>query len=788
MLSNSIYDDDFNEPETIAKLINPALYRIGWTEDFIKREMTAGAIVIVNGVPRRGKKGRADIVLRLQNALKKQAINVSVIEAKAVKYSPSLGLQQAKEYAERLHVPVVFSTNGHRFIEFDRMTGITSNPKPLSEFTDRENIRLRYEKWVGFKLDHPAAKPLLTPYVTGDSTVRYYQDAAIRAVLEKIARCEVKNKPKRALLSLATGAGKTRIAVHLLKRIADSGQRVKALFVCDRVELREQASRAFKNVFGANAAVVDSDNSQTNAQVLIATYQTLGVADENDDESTSFLIRNYSENYFSHIIIDECHRSAWGKWSTILTRNSAAVQIGLTATPRLIEVSQKTAEVKADEEITANNIKYFGEPVYEYNMLQGVEDGYLAACEIREGRVKIDYQKLTVADMLASNPVDFNTGLPVDESAITKLMKRKNFQTRLMMPNFEMQRCQDLFTYLIETGGVEQKTIIFCNTDRHADLVTGYMNNLYTKWSEENNHRRCDNYAFKCTDKGGGQDLLPDFRGNGRSYFIATTVDLLTTGVDVPVVRNIVFFNQINSPITFYQMVGRGTRLSEGKLMFRVYDYTDATRLFGESFLTKLRTPNHSSRNTQGSAQTIEIEDSDNWIEETTGNRFLRANIDGDDQRISAEEYKERIAAKLVEIVPSIEDFRGCWINPPSRQELVTKFVNAGISPKEYATVEQLGDYDLYDVLADMAYGVIPKTRKERGEAFLYKHADWLENMSEGTKTAVEAFLQQFVSGGIEALESEYIFQTPGLSLAALKVLGKPKDVLREIKERIVAG
>ncbi|MBO1066425.1 MULTISPECIES: DEAD/DEAH box helicase family protein [Nostocales] len=263
MLGEEIFDDhDLNEAETIAKLINPGLYQIGWKENFIKREVTAGAIVIVNGLPKR-KRGRADIVLRLQIILKKQAINVSVIEAKAAKFSPSLGLEQAKVYAERLHVPVVFSTNGHRFIEFDRMTGITSDPQPLSKFPDRENLRLRYEKWVGFKLDHPAAQPLLTPYVTGDATVRYYQDAAIRAVLEKITRCEVTGNPKRALLSLATGAGKTRIAVHLLKRIADTGQRVKALFVCDRVELREQASKAFKNVFGANAAVVDSNNSQT---------------------------------------------------------------------------------------------------------------------------------------------------------------------------------------------------------------------------------------------------------------------------------------------------------------------------------------------------------------------------------------------------------------------------------------------------------------------------------------------------------------------------------------------
>lgn len=309
----------------------------------------------------------------------------------------------------------------------------------------------------------------------------------------------------------------------------------------------------------------------------ITSFQTLGVA----DDDASFLIQNYPENYFSHIIIDECHRSAWGKWSIILKLNSAAVQIGLTATPRVIEVTQTTAEVIADEQITANNIQYFGEPVYEYDMLQGVEDGYLAACEIREGKIKLDLAQLTIEDILASNPVDFDTGLAVEEKVIRRLMKKGNLKTRLMLPNFEKRRCEDLFHYLLETGGAEQKTIIFCNSDCHADLVTAKMENLYAEWCEQNQHRRCDSYAFKCTDKGGGQERLPDFRGSSRSYFIATTVDLLTTGVDVPVVRNIVFFNQINSPITFYQMVGRGTRLAEGKLMFRVYDYTDATRLFG---------------------------------------------------------------------------------------------------------------------------------------------------------------------------------------------------------------
>lgn len=780
-------DGKLNEAETIATLINPALHKKGWTEDVIKREVPAGAIRIIDGVPKQKRKGRADIVLRLQPSPKKQLISASVIEAKAEKFSPTLGLEQAKKYARRLHVPFVYSTNGHRFVEYDRITGMISETKQLSEFPDVQNLRDRYEQWLGFKLDEPVAEALLTPYTGGESAVRYYQDAAIRAVLEKIARCEKQNQPKRALLSLATGAGKTRIAVHLLKRIADTGQRVKALFVCDRDELRAQASTAFKNIFGANAAVVDSRNSQKNAQILIATYQTLGVS--KDDDNASFLINNYPENYFSHIVIDECHRSAWGKWSNVLTRNPNAVQIGLTATPRQVEVTQETEEVLADKQITANNIEYFGEPVYEYDMLQGVEDGYLAACEIREGRIKIDFKKLAVEDIMARNPVDYDTGLPVTEEQIRNIFKKGRIQTRLMLPDFEQRRCEDFFKYLLETGGAEQKTIIFCNSDRHADLIAITMERIYVKWCERNNHKRVESYAFKCTDKGGGQELIPDFRGSSRTHFIATTVDLLTTGVDVPVVRNIVFFNQINSPISFYQMVGRGTRLSENKLMFRVYDYTDATRLFGEEFLTKLRTPNQSSsRVTGNSALVVELEDSDDWVEETNGERFMRSQVDGEDTRISVEEYKEQIAANLVKIIPTVEEFRVCWVNPTKRQELLTQLVNTGVSPREFATVEQLGDYDLYDVLADIGYGLAPKTKIVRAEAFSYKHADWLNQMQEPTAKTIEALVNQFVSGGTEALENPLIFQTPGVSRDALKVLGKPGDALREIKERIFAA
>ncbi len=291
-----------NESDTRAKLIDPAIHACGWTEDLIRREETAGAVEIVNGKPRKRAKGRVDYVLRIKINIDTQPVAVALIEAKAENLPPDHGLEQAKLYGscKRLNVPFVFSSNGHLFVEYDNVTGLTSAPKPISEFPTPETLRTRYEQAVGFNLIDPAAKPLLIRYTGGEATRRYFQDAAIRAVLEKIARCERTGKPKRALLSLATGAGKTFIAVHLLKRIADAGQLRRALFICDRDELRSQALGAFQNVFGSEAAEVykesDGSNHARNARIHIATYQTLDVDTE---DGTANFPPHSSEHYFS---------------------------------------------------------------------------------------------------------------------------------------------------------------------------------------------------------------------------------------------------------------------------------------------------------------------------------------------------------------------------------------------------------------------------------------------------------------------------------------------------------
>jgi len=201
----------FNEADTRAKLIDLALYFRGWTEDSIKREVTAGAIEIVAGIPRQRAAGRADYTLRIKLSPAAQPVAVALIEAKAENYPANHGLQQGKIYSssKRLNVPFVYSSNGHQFVEYDSFTGLTHAPRPMSEFPSPDGLKVRYEEGKGFQMDSGAAKPLLAPYAKGEGQRRYYQDAAIRAVLEKVASGQ-----NRALLSLATGSGKTFIAVN----------------------------------------------------------------------------------------------------------------------------------------------------------------------------------------------------------------------------------------------------------------------------------------------------------------------------------------------------------------------------------------------------------------------------------------------------------------------------------------------------------------------------------------------------------------------------------------------
>lgn len=786
-----------DEATTRTTLIDPALHARGWTEDLIKREETLGAVEIIDGRPRRQTQGRTDYTLRIKVAPDSQPVALAILEAKSEDKQPAFGFEQAKEYGracKRLNVPFLLATNGHLWVLYDSRTGkATSTGQAMDAFPTPDEMRRSYEDARGVDLTSPVAKPLLVPYRGGETSRRYYQDAAIRAVLEKLARGD-----KRALLSLATGSGKTFIAVNLMRKIADAGLLRRALFVCDRDELRAQGLGAFHNVFGSDAAAASGSNPQKNARIVIATYQTLDL--DSDDADASYLTANYPADYFSHIVIDECHRSAWGRWSDVLRRNPNAVQIGLTATPRQL-VYSKSNEAMADAAVSADNVAHFGEPVYEYDIGQGIDDGYLAACEIvrrdifvQDGVLPERDRGLGRRDLDGTRIADATTGELLTVAETRETYKASQFEASLQLPDRVDAMADDLFANLLATGGPEQKTIIFCARDSHADAVATALNNRYADWCRQEGRQRADPYAFKCTAASEGGQYLADLRGATRSHFIATTVDLLTTGVDVPVIANIVFFKYVRSPIAFYQMLGRGTRLNPptGKLMFRVYDYTDVTRLFGEAFRTRatIERDAPSTPDPLPADRILQVEGIEVRVEEA-GVAILTT-VDGKTMPISLEDYKRRMAEQLLREAPSIDAFRGRWIVPPDRRALIDALPDSGRSAPLVRQVEGMQAYDLYDVLAEVGYGIEPKTRLARAEAFDYKAKDWLDGLPASSSDTLRALAHQFARAGTEELEDPGVLQTPAVraagGLPALKALGSPAEILHATKERLFSA
>ncbi|MCX7732734.1 MAG: DEAD/DEAH box helicase family protein [candidate division WOR-3 bacterium] len=776
--------DFLTEADTRAKLIDPVLHQKGWTEDLIRREERPGGIEVIDGKPRKKGQGRTDYILRIRVNIASQPVAVALLEAKRSSEPPDKGLEQAKSYARLNNVPFIYSTNGYQFVEYDSFTGLTSAPRLMADFPTPAELRQRYEKGMGFSLEDERARPLLVSYPGGEASRRYYQDAAVRSVLEKIAQGR-----KRLLLSLATGSGKTFIAVHILKKIADAGQLRRALFVCDRDELRTQALSAFQNVFGADAAEVTTSNPQKNARILIATYQTLNVAGETDD--AKFFMENYPENYFSHIVIDECHRSAWGKWSIILKRNPEAVQIGLTATPRYWEGGNEE-ERKQDEEITANNLQYFGEPVYEYDMAQGIEDGYLPACEIVVREINLDLSGISQEDIEGKEARDAFTGEQVSADETRPYYTAPTFEDKIQLPDRVKAMCRDLFEMLLQTGGPYQKTVIFCVRDSHADAVAAEMNNLYAEWCVRNNEKRLEPYAFKCTAAAEGSKYIADLRGSERSHFIATTVDLITTGVDVPILRNVVFFKYVRSPIAFHQMLGRGSRihLPTNKLMFRVYDYTNATRLLGKPFSVRhYPSRERESRDEHEKERVIRVEGFDVHIN-PAGTYIVTRDKDGM-KKVTVEEYRQMVAERLKQEAPTLDTLRELWIEPQKRRNLIDKLPDDGAGLRLLRELMARKDYDLYDILAEIAYGMAPKTLQERVDALEYKHRDWLNRLSSQARETLLAIARQFIHGGTEELENRRIFdilRKEGFNVDALKEIGEPREIITEAKRRLFAA
>lgn len=795
----------YNEAETRYYLIDPVLREKGYdNHSKLKLETPAPVEAIGHKGRRRPGAGRTDYLLCIQAGDNPKPLPVGVLEAKKELEDPLKGMQQAKGYSEcnRFSVQYVFATNGHLYGEYEKTSGLHSGPHSLKDhFPSHDALTSRYAKDTGIDLSKPESALLFMADSPAYPKARYYQDAAIRACFEKILICEQNMLSARILLSLATGAGKTVIAANLLWRLHEAQRLPKpALFLCDRDELREQGYNKLKAVFGDNARLVTNykgGNSAKNARIHIATYQTLGLDDE-DNNTASFLSEHYPPDAFSVIIIDECHRSAWGRWSEVLLRNPNAVQIGLTATPRQLRESRKQS--KEDAIITANNRTYFGEPVYEYTLIQAQEDGYLAACEIVKRRASIDGKTFTSGEVLKANPIDAKTGRQIMQEEINDQYTAMHFDKQLLMPERIAAMCKDLFKQLCLHGGPEQKVIIFCTRELHADRVAIQMNNLYSEWCEQQGRTPKEHYAFKCMGTtNGGREMIEPMRGSGERAFIACTVDLLATGVDIERLNAVVFFRYLESSILFYQMLGRGTRIDEvtQKYKFWLYDYTGVTDLFGTDFITahtsgKKKKPSGGGEDSGDDGEGDEppvIQIGGQTVTINPEGSFILTRREGRDVKIPIDEYCREMLQRVLREADNLPDFRRLWIENKKRRDLINHLVGENYSPEVLRELEEMQDFDYYDVFAHHGYHAQGLKQQERGQGYINQNLPWFADMPSDTAIVLKGFGHQFGLGGTDALETPALWDVPEISraggLAALKKWGQPSEIILQAKGRL---
>jgi type I restriction enzyme, R subunit len=535
------------EADTRAKLIDPALREAGWEEDHIRREVkvTDGRLYLVGNEAHRRKPLWADYVLLWEG------IPIAVVEAKDDSHHVAAGLQQAKSYSEMLDVRFAYSSNGKGFVEFDYHEN-TERQLAIDAFPTPDDLASRL--WDQGALPSEG-NPILYPYNTSMGLQpRYYQDVAVRRALQAI-----EDGQRSLLLALATGTGKTYIASQIAWKLYQTKRVQRVLFLVDRIFLRDQAFNDFSFFAGPGGDpryAIEGELPQHSA-IYFGMYQSLY-----GDGGGTPLFRGVPRDFFDLIVIDECHRSGFGTWREILDYFQDAVQLGLTATPKRKD--------------NVDTYAYFGEPVYSYSLGQGIQDGFLATYKVHKVDTNLDEAGgVNVEDAVIAGADLF---VPEGTEELKSFYSVAEFEQKISLPDWTERICQHLAATLSASDPTE-KTIVFCVNMDHALDVRQYLQNHFA-------HLGYSDYAVRIvSEEPYATSLLEDFRDPYRETpVLATTVDLLSTGVDIPSVRNLVFIKPVGSAVVFKQAVGRGTRLDPitKKTWFRIIDYTNATRLFDD--------------------------------------------------------------------------------------------------------------------------------------------------------------------------------------------------------------
>jgi type I restriction enzyme R subunit len=759
-----------NEAETRAEHIDPALKAAGWgvvEGSRILREypITLGRIE-VHG--RRSKPLIADYVLVYRNR------KLAVVEVKAWGEQLTEGVGQAKNYAGKLAVRFTYATNGQGLYRIDMETGaegeVPHYPSP------DELWNLTFAKQNAWR-DRFSAVPFEDK--GGSHPSRYYQDNAVERVMQAMAE----NRP-RILLTLATGTGKTFIAFQVAWKLFHSrwnlscepSRRPRILFLADRNILANQAYNAF-SAFPEDALVrIEPDDIRKkgrvpkNGSLFLTIFQTFMSGPPKDGKPSPYF-GEYAADFFDFIVIDECHRGGANdetNWRGILEYFAPAVQLGLTATPKRKD--------------NVDTYAYFGEPVYIYSLKDGINDGFLTPFKVKQISTTLDEYVYTPDDQLIEGEIE--TKKRYTETDFNKIIEIKEREKKRV----------DIFMSQINQ---QEKTLVFCATQDHALAVRDLINQMKTSTDP--------NYCQRVTANDGelGEQHLRDFQDNEKTIpTILTTSQKLSTGVDARNIRNIVLMRPINLMIEFKQIIGRGTRLYDGKDYFTIYDFVKAHHHFsdpewdGEPIELE---PTHKDqpysppqdpqiKGVQEKApadyvkkQKIKVKLADGKAC-TIQHMMVTTFWHPDGTPMSAQQFLEMLFGKLPEFFTNEAELRALWSLPDTRAKLLQGLAEKGFGHEQMAEMQRIIDAensDLFDVLAHVAYALPPLTRQERVEK---AKVEISIHFNRKQQIFLEFVLSQYVKVGVEELAQDKL--SPLLKLKyhnaiadAVADLGKPEEI-----------
>lgn len=761
-----------SETDTRSKLIDPKIKESEWNESHIVREyyFTDGRKLIGN---KRGKRYFVDYLLTYKNT------NLAIIEAKAEGKDTLDGLQQSINYAQRLKIDFVYATNGHKIYEHSLIEGsgcyIEKYPTP-SELFERKfgNPTPQKEKTITFPF-----------HLEGSMKPRFYQQIAVQKSIEAIV-----DGKSRVLLTLATGTGKTYISFQIVYRLFQSkwnrdgsDRRPKILFLADRNVLADQSMNTFNPMENDCVRINGKEIRRrggkvpTNANVFFAIYQSIAEnknrvieANEEDleDDVTAYY-KQYPADFFDLVIIDECHRGSANdesSWRAILNHFKSAVHLGLTATP------------KRDD--NGDTYKYFGNPIYEYSLKDGINDGFLTPYKVKRIQTNIDEYKFDPNDIIVG---DLNN----------QIVKLEEFEKNVVIP----KRTELIAKTILENMNPMDKTIIFCVNQSHASDMKIAIDKFKTI--------KDNNYCVRVTSDEGqiGRDFLEMFQNNDRDIpAILTSSKMLTTGVDAKNVRNVVLTAPIKSMTEFKQIIGRGTRIFDGKDFFTIMDFVGATNLFYDSgwddapieAIDITTTTSDTDADTSEETETHEPEtknEEENGTDEgddipppplppqpnekvtidIRGKKLKVINIEttyvGEDGiPLKTEDYLELLIGALGEFYNDENALREIWSNPKNRKDLLNKLKEMNIDESQLNDLKEIfdaEDSDIYDVLAHLSFNMDIKSRSERviaveNSAFVEKYHN------EKAKQFIEFILDRYRKDGVKELDDDKLGKLVDLS------------------------